>query len=198
MRARMAIAISGQRVEFREVILRDKPPSMIELSPKGTVPVLSLSSGQVIDESLDVIDWALNQNDPDNWLRSSQSEKTLELIHINDNEFKYHLDRYKYSKRYDNEDPLIHREKCLIFINELEEQLRTSRFLYDDEISALDISILPFIRQFRIADMDWFDSLQKPNIQNWLMKFLESKLFKSIMMKYEKWEEGDEKIFFPN
>ena len=79
MRARMAIAISGQQVEFREVILRDKPPSMIELSPKGTVPVLSLSSGQVIDESLDVIDWALNLNDPDNWLRSSQSEKTLEF-----------------------------------------------------------------------------------------------------------------------
>ncbi len=96
MRARMAIAISGQQVEFREVILRDKPPSMIELSPKGTVPVLSLSSGQVIDESLDVIDWALKLNDPDNWLRSNQSEKSSELIHTNDNEFKHHLDRYKY------------------------------------------------------------------------------------------------------
>ena len=198
MRARMAIAISGQKVEFREVILRDKPPSMIELSPKGTVPVLFLSSGQVIDESLDVIDWALNQNDPDNWLRSSQSEKTLELIHKNDNEFKHHLDRYIYSKRYENEDPLIHREKCLIFINELEKQLNSSQFLFDDKISALDISILPFIRQFRIADMNWFDSLQKPNIQDWLMKFLESKLFKSIMKKYDQWEEGDKKIFFPN
>ena len=171
---------------------------MIELSPKSTVPVLSLSSGQVIDESLDVIDWALNLNDPDNWLRSNKSEKSLELIQTNDNEFKHHLDRYKYSKRYDNEDPLVHREKCLIFINELEDQLSSSQFLYDDKISALDISILPFIRQFRIADMDWFDSLQKPNIQNWLMKFLESKLFKSIMIKYKKWEEGDEKIFFPN
>ena len=92
MRARMAIAISGQQVEFREVILRDKPPSMIELSPKGTVPVLSLSSGQVIDESLDVIDWALKLNDPDNWLRSNQSEKSSKLIHTNDNEFKHHLD----------------------------------------------------------------------------------------------------------
>ena len=102
------------------------------------------------------------------------------------------------SIRYDNEDPLAHREKCLIFINELEEQLSGSQFLYDDKISALDISILPFIRQFRIADMDWFDSLEKPNIQNWLMKFLESKLFKSIMIKYDKWEEGDEKIFFPS
>ena len=86
----------------------------------------------------------------------------------------------------------------MIFINELEDQLSSSQFLYDDKISALDISILPFIRQFRIADMDWFDSLEKPNIQNWLMKFLESKLFKSIMIKYKKWEEGDEKIFFPN
>ena len=198
MRARMAIAISGLQVEFREVILKDKPPSMIELSPKGTVPVLSLSSGKVIDESLDVIDWALKLNDPDNWLRSNQSERSSKLIHINDNEFKHHLDRYKYSKRYDNEDPLAHREKCLNFINELEEQLSCSQFLYDDKISALDISILPFIRQFRIADMEWFDSLAKPNIQNWLMKFLESKLFKSIMIKYDKWEEGDEKIFFPS
>ena len=198
MRARMAIAISGQQVEFREVILKDKPPSMIELSPKGTVPVLSLSSGKVIDESLDVIDWALKLNDPDNRLRSNKSEKSSKLIHTNDNEFKHHLDRYKYSKRYDNENPLAHREKCLIFINELEEQLGYSQFLYDDKISALDISILPFIRQFRIADMNWFDSLAKPNIQNWLMKFLESKLFKSIMIKYDKWEKGDEKIFFPN
>ena len=198
MRARMAIAISGQQVEFREVILRDKPQSMIELSPKGTVPVLSLSSGQVIDESLDVIDWALKLNDPDNWLRSNKSEKSSKLIHTNDNEFKHHLDRYKYSKRYNNENPLAHREKCLIFINELEEQLGYSQFLYDDKISALDISILPFIRQFRITDMNWFDSLAKPNIQNWLMKFLESKLFKSIMIKYDKWEKGDEKIFFPN
>ncbi len=198
MRARMAIAVSGQQVEFREVILRDKPPSMIELSPKGTVPVLFLSSGQVIDESLDVIDWALNLNDPDKWLRSNKSDKSLKLIHKNDNEFKYHLDRYKYSKRYDNQDPLIHREKCMIFIDELERQLNSSQFLYDNKISALDISILPFIRQFRIADMDWFDSIEKPNVQDWLMKFLESKLFKSIMVKYKKWEEGDEKIFFPN
>lgn len=198
MRARMAIHISGQKCELREVLLRDKPPSMLEYSAKGTVPVLILQDGNVIDESLDVIDWALNLNDPDDWQRSKDTKKTKELTKINDGEFKYHLDRYKYSKRYDNEDPIAHREKCLIFINELEEQLNCSQFLYDDKISALDISILPFIRQFRIADMDWFDSLAKPNIQNWLMKFLESKLFKSIMIKYDKWEEGDEKIFFPS
>ena len=181
MRARMALAVSQQKVEFREVLLRDKPKSMIELSPKGTVPVLLLNSGEIIDESLDVINWALNLNDPENWKRSNQSEKSSSLIQKNDNEFKYHLDRYKYSKRYNNEDPLEHREKCLVFIEILEEQLKSTKFLYDDKISALDISILPFIRQFRIADIDWFDSLNKPKIQNWLMNFLESELFKSIM-----------------
>jgi glutathione S-transferase len=92
----------------------------------------------------------------------------------------------------------VHREKCLVFIDALEEQLKISKFLHDEKVSALDISILPFIRQFRIADMNWFDSLNKPKIQSWLMNFLESELFKGIMFKYEKWEEGDEKVFFPN
>ena len=90
MRARMALAVSKQKVEFREVLLRDKPKSMIELSPKGTVPVLLLNSGEIIDESLDVINWALNINDPENWKRSNQSEKSSSLIQKNDNEFKYH------------------------------------------------------------------------------------------------------------
>ena len=125
-------------------------------------------------------------------------KKASVLIETNDNEFKHHLDRYKYSKRYDNEDPIVHREKCLVFIDALEEQLKISKFLHDEKVSALDISILPFIRQFRIADMNWFDSLNKPKIQSWLMNFLESELFKGIMFKYEKWEESDEKVFFPN
>ena len=196
MRARMAIAISGQQVEFREVILRDKPPSMIELSPKGTVPVLSLSSGQVIDESLDVIDWALNQNDPDNWLRSSQSEKALELIHTNDNEFKHHLDRYKYSKRYDNEDPEFHRKKCLKFIESVNNELNNSKYIFDDNISYADIVLLPFIRQFRIADIEWFDSLPYDNLKKWLSSFLDSSLLNSIMKKYDLWKEGDKSIVF--
>ena len=109
MRARMAIHISGQKCELREVLLRDKPPSMLEYSAKGTVPVLILQDGKVIDESLDVIDWALNLNDPDDWQRSKDTKKTKELIKINDGEFKYHLDRYKYPNRYDGIDPEIHR-----------------------------------------------------------------------------------------
>ena len=196
MRARMAIHISSQKCEIREVLLRDKPPSMLEYSSKGTVPVLVLQSGEVIDESLDVIDWALNLNDPDNWQRSKDNEKTKELIKINDGEFKHHLDRYKYSKRYDNEDPEFHRKKCLSFIKKVNSELQNSKYIFDDEISYIDISLLPFIRQFRIADNEWFDELPYENVKSWLSNFLNSELLKSIMYKYDLWKEGDEVTIF--
>ena len=196
MRARMAIHISGQRCELREVLLRDKPPSMLEYSAKGTVPVLILQDGKVIDESLDVIDWALKLNDPDNWLRSNQSEKSSELIHTNDNEFKHHLDRYKYSKRYDNEDPEFHRKECLKFIESINNELNNSEYIFDDNISYADIVLLPFIRQFRIADIEWFDSLPYDNLKKWLSSFLGSSLLNSIMKKYDLWKEGDKSIVF--
>ena len=196
MRARMAIHISSQKCEIREVLLRDKPPSMLEYSSKGTVPVLVLQSGEVIDESLDVIDWALNLNDPDNWQRSKDNEKTKELIKINDGEFKYHLDRYKYSKRYDNEDPEFHRKKCLKFIEKINSELQNSKYIFDDEISYIDISLLPFIRQFRIADNEWFDELPYENVKSWLSNFLNSELLESIMSKHDLWKEGDEVTIF--
>ena len=196
MRARMAIHISGQRCELREVLLRDKPPSMLEYSAKGTVPVLILQDGKVIDESLDVIDWALNPNDPDDWQRSKDKEKTKELIKINDGEFKYHLDRYKYSKRYDNEDPEFHRKKCLKFIESINNELNNSEYIFDDNNSYADIVLLPFIRQFRIADIDWFDALPYNNLKKWLSGFLDSTLLNSIMKKYDLWKEGDKSIVF--
>lgn len=196
MRARMAIHISGQKCELREVLLRDKPPSMLEYSAKGTVPVLILQDGKVIDESLDVIDWALNLNDPDDWQRSKDKEKTKELIKINDGEFKYHLDRYKYSKRYDNEDPEFHRKKCLKFIESINNELNNSEYIFDDNISYADIVLLPFIRQFRIADIEWFDSLPYDNLKKWLSSFLGSSLLNSIMKKYDLWKEGDKSIVF--
>jgi len=196
MRARMAIHISSQKCEIREVLLRDKPPSMLEYSSKGTVPVLVLQSGEVIDESLDVIDWALNLNDPDNWQRSKNNEKTKELIKINDGEFKYHLDRYKYSKRYDNEDPEFHRKKCLSFIEKVNSELQNSKYIFDDAISYIDISLLPFIRQFRIADNEWFDELPYENVKSWLSNFLNSELLESIMSKHDLWKEGDEVTIF--
>ena len=196
MRARMAIHISSQKCEIREVLLRDKPPSMLEYSSKGTVPVLVLQSGEVIDESIDVIEWALNLNDPDNWQRSKDNEKTKELIKINDGEFKHHLDRYKYSKRYDNEDPEFHRKKCLSFIEKVNSELQNSKYIFDDAISHIDISLLPFIRQFRIADNEWFDELPYENVKSWLSNFLNSELLKSIMYKYDLWKEGDEVTIF--
>jgi len=196
MRARMAIHASGQKCELREVLLRDKPPSMLEYSPKGTVPVLILQDGNVIDESLDVIDWALNLNDPDDWQRSKDTKKTKELIKINDGEFKYHLDRYKYSKRYDNEDPEFHRKKCLKFIESVNNELNYSKYIFDDNISYADIVLLPFMRQFRIADMEWFDSLPYDNLKEWLSSFLNSPLLNSIMKKYDLWKEGDDLVIF--
>ena len=196
MRARMAINISNQKCEIREVLLRDKPTSMLEYSSKGTVPVLVLQSGEVIDESLDVIDWALNLNDPENWQRSKDNEKTKELIKINDGEFKYHLDRYKYSKRYDNEDPEFHRKKCLSFIEKVNSELQNSKYIFDDAISYIDISLLPFIRQFRIADNEWFDELPYENVKSWLSNFLNSELLESIMSKHDLWKEGDEVTIF--
>ena len=196
MRARMAIHISGQKCELREVLLRDKPPSMLEYSAKGTVPVLILQDGKVIDESLDVIDWALNLNDPDDWQRSKDTKKTKELIKINDGEFKYHLDRYKYSKRYDNEDPEFHRKKCLKFIESVNNELNNSKYIFDDNISYADIVVLPFIRQFRIADIEWFDSLPYDNLKKWLSRFLDSSLLNSSMKKYDLWKEGDKSIVF--
>ena len=192
----MAIHISGQKCELREVLLRDKPPSMLEYSPKGTVPVLVLQDGNVIDESLDVIDWALNLNDPDDWQRSKDTKKTKELIKINDGEFKYHLDRYKYSKRYDNEDPEFHKKKCLKFIESVNNELNNSKYIFDDNISYADIVLLPFMRQFRIADMEWFDSLPYDNLKKWLSSFLDSSLLHSIMKKYDLWKEGDDLIIF--
>ena len=192
----MAIHISGQKCELREVLLRNKPPSMLEYSAKGTVPVLILQDGNVIDESLDVIDWALNLNDPDDWQRSKDTKKTKELIKINDGEFKYHLDRYKYSKRYDNEDPEFHRKKCLKFIESVNNELNNSKYIFDDNISYADIVVLPFIRQFRIADIEWFDSLPYDNLKKWLSSFLDSSLLNSIMKKYDLWQEGDSLIIF--
>ena len=196
MRARMAIHISGQKCQLREVLLRDKPSSMLEYSAKGTVPVLILQDGKVIDESLDVIDWALNLNDPDDWQRSKDTKKTKELIKINDGEFKYHLDRYKYSKRYDNEDPEFHRKKCLKFIESVNNELNNSKYIFDDNISYADIVVLPFIRQFRIADIEWFDSLPYDNLKKWLSRFLDSSLLNSSMKKYDLWKEGDKSIVF--
>ncbi|MBT8471561.1 MAG: glutathione S-transferase [Marinicaulis sp.] len=192
MRARMAIAVSKTPVRLREIILRDKPDTMIEASPKGTVPVLVTEDG-VIDESLEVMDWALAQNDPENWLAGKDDALIAEC----DGDFKHHLDRYKYSTRYEGADRDEHREAGMAFLRKLDERLSGKKFLCGDAPTYADIAIFPFVRQFRIADPDWLDAAKIPNIQKWLSTLMDCELFKSIMKKYPLWKEAGEEFEFP-
>ena len=148
-RARMAIGVSGQPVGLREVVLRDKPPSLLASSPKGTLPVLVLPDGTVIDESLDIMRWALDQADPDAWLRDPHLQTEMaRWVADNDGGCKHHLDRYKYASRYDGADPSAHRAQAALFLGRLDEKLGVQRWLFGDTPSYADIAIGPFIRQF--------------------------------------------------
>ena len=193
MRARMAIAISETPVRLREIILRDKPEEMLAASPKGTVPVLVLEDS-VLDESLDVMRWALAKNDPEGWLGSASDP----LITENDGPFKHHLDRYKYATRYDGADPTEHREEGLKFLMALEARLADQPYLAGDKRSFADIAIFPFVRQFRIADPDWFDAAPMPNVQAWLERLASADLFAGAMAKYALWKETREEAAFPD
>lgn len=196
MRARMAILASGQTCELREVVLRDKPAAMIEASPKATVPVLVLADGQVIDESIRIMHWALGQKDPEGWLTPSDDEGLEALIEENDTTFKQHLDRYKYPSRYDNVDPMEHRAGGVAFLEKLDERLQASAFLGGDQRSFADVAIAPFVRQFAHVDKDWFDGLDLPGVQRWLAAFLDSDLFTGVMAKHPKWHDGDAVTWF--
>tara|TARA_S200000501_G_C20627996_1_gene657631 strand:- start:133 stop:729 length:597 start_codon:yes stop_codon:yes gene_type:complete len=198
MRARMILKLADIKCELREVRLNNKPEHMLEASPKGTVPVLILED-KIIDESIDIVNWALNiTNVFEGNIKQDQINLTEELIDLFDDKFKYHLDRYKYSNRYEDVDVEHHQNECLNILKKLETIIDGSNWIFGDSISKLDILILPFIRQFRIADQEWFDSQQNiPGIQRVLMNFLDSNIFKSVMNKYEEWCEGSDKIYFP-
>lgn len=200
MRARLAIAQSGIQCELREVVLKDKPQQLIELSPKATVPVLLTADDKVIDESIDIAFWALAQHDPDNWyqsLSSEQHEQMLALIENNDGEFKYFLDRYKYADRYPEQDERFYREQGEKTLTRLEQLLTEHDCLLRDSWTLADIALLPFIRQFAFVDKDWFDSSPYPRVRAWLEAFLESDLFRAVMKKYPQWQQGDEPVIFP-
>ncbi|MDJ0921010.1 MAG: glutathione S-transferase [Henriciella sp.] len=199
MRARMAIAVSGMSCRLREVVLRDKPEEMLAASPKGTVPVIVEADGRVIDESLDVMLWSLEQNDPDQWLSTASGTlaQMQELIAVNDGPFKQALDRYKYPNRYDNVDPIEQRAKGVAFLKTLDERLSHTPFLFGDQVSLADIAIFPFIRQFANTDRAWFDAQPLPNLQAWLAGHLDSALFVSIMPKFKQWQTGDDEPIFP-
>ena len=198
MRARMILKLADIKCELREVRLNNKPEHMLEASPKGTVPVLILED-KIIDESIDIVNWALNiTNVFEGNIKQDQINLTEELIDLFDDKFKYHLDRYKYSNRYEDVDVEHHQNECLNILKKLETIIDGTNWIFGDSISKLDILILPFIRQFRIADQEWFDSQQNiPGIQRVLINFLDSNIFKSVMNKYEEWCEGSDKIYFP-
>jgi len=183
MRARMALRIGGASYEHREVVLRDKPAEMLEVSPKGTVPVLVAGPGEVIEESRDIMRWALVRSDPESWLERDDPA----LVETNDGPFKHHLDRYKYATRYDNVDPAQHRAAALDFLRRLDERLSQSAYLRGETRGFADIAIFPFIRQFANADREWFDGQALPHLQVWLAGLIDSDLFAGIMAKHPQW-----------
>ncbi|MFW6752649.1 glutathione S-transferase [Pseudomonas glycinae] len=181
MRARMALRYSGVPVEIVEVSLKAKPAQMLAISPKGTVPVLD-AGGQVIDESLEIMHWALAQNDPDNWLLGGDS-RIAELIEANDQVFKVHLNRYKYAERYPEQPMEVYRAEGALFLQRLDELLEGRDYLLTAHPSLADIALLPFVRQFAHVDRDWFAQTPYVRLQAWLQRFLESELFTGIMKK---------------
>ncbi|SMQ24272.1 Glutathione S-transferase [Pseudomonas helmanticensis] len=181
MRARMALRYSGVPVEMVEVSLKAKPPEMLAISPKGTVPVLD-AGGRVIDESLEIMHWALAQNDPQGWLLEGDA-RIAELIEANDQGFKVHLNRYKYAERYPEQPMEVYRAEGAVFLQRLEALLKDRDYLLTDHPSLADIALLPFVRQFAHVDREWFAQTPYVRLQVWLQRFLESELFTSIMKK---------------
>lgn len=182
MRARLALMISGVRFGLREVKLSAKPQAMLDVSAKGTVPVLVVPGGTVIDESLDIMRWALGQHDPEGWLALDDAS----LVATNDGAFKHALDRYKYPERYDG-DAFVHRGQGLAFLEVLDRRLSDAGQLCGPQRGLADAAIMPFVRQFAAVDRAWFDALPLPHVQQWLASHLSSDLFDRIMLRFAPW-----------
>ena len=192
MRARLALAVSGARCELREVKLSAKPAAMLAASPKGTVPVLVLPGGAVIDESLDIMRSALASRDPEGWL----AREDAGLIAANDGAFKHDLDRYKYPERH-GADAMAHRESGLAFLRELDRRLGRAGQLSGEARGLTDAAIMPFVRQFAAVDRDWFAAQPLPRLSAWLARHLASDLFTRIMVRVPPWSPGDPALPFP-
>ena len=194
MRARLALASSGLTYELREVALRSKPPELLAASPKSTVPVLVLPDGTVIDESLEVMLWALRQHDPDSWL-AGDVDGMRQLIADNDGAFKQHLDRYKYPNRYASEHTdnaqafaALHRAAGAAWLVSLQHRLRDKNWLFSDGASLADMAVLPFVRQFAHTDAAWFAAQPWPQLATWLARFEASILYTGVMNKHMPWQ----------
>lgn len=184
----MALWCAEIAVDVREISLRDKPPEMLALSPKGTVPVLHCADGRVIDQSLDIMRWALQQHDPQGWLRWSAGSEAFarqeSLITCNDTTFKYWLDRYKYAERYPEFDATYYRQQALSCqLEVLEQRLSQAAFLGGEIADLSDVALFPFVRQFAAVDANWFEASPYSATRQWLRGWVESDLFKKIMVK---------------
>jgi glutathione S-transferase len=185
MRARLALRYSGVPLEIVEVSLKAKPAAMLALSPKGTVPVLNVD-GRVIDESLDIMRWALAQHDPQDWLLKDDGpgqQRIETLIAENDQVFKQHLNRYKYAERYPEQPMEYYRGQGELFLRRLDELLSQNDYLLADHPCLADMALAPFVRQFAHVDREWFAQAPYPHLQRWLQRFLESELFTQVMAK---------------
>ena len=191
MRARMALLVSATAFEIREVKLSRKPAELLAASAKATVPVLVADDGRIVDESLDIMRWALRRNDPEGWLGGDDPA----LIAANDGPFKHHLDRYKYPDRHGS-DPIEHRTAALQMLEDLEARLAPSHYLCGDARSLTDAAIMPFVRQFAAVDRTWFDAQPLPAVQRWLAVQLESPLFAQVMTRLPQWDSGDPPTWF--
>ncbi|MDP2562003.1 glutathione S-transferase [Psychrobium sp. 1_MG-2023] len=195
MRARMAIYLNDTTTELREVVLKDKPHSLLEYSPKGTVPVLVLADSQVIEESREIMDWAINNAASPTLALATATQ--VELIDYNDNDFKQQLDRYKYFDRHPEHTQSEYRKQGEFFLQRLEQMLTEQDFLFGDSYSYADIAIFPFIRQFAHVDKTWFDAAPYPRLQQWLSSFLAMHAFAQVMTKFPQWQPNHEVCHFP-
>ena len=196
MRVRMVLLHSEIQCEIREIKLSNKPKEMLAISPKGTVPVLILENGDILDESLDVMLWAIEQGNLRNLFNSGKKE-ILDLIKINDEEFKDAIDRYKYSSLYPEKPMIEYRKMGEPFLEKIESYLEKNKFIFGKNISLADLAIFPFIRQFCRVDIDWFNSSLFKKIKEWTLFFEGSENFIDIMRKIEPWTAGDKPTLFP-
>lgn len=195
IRARLAIASSGVQVELREILLRDKPEAFLAASPSATVPCLVTEDGS-IDESLDVMIWALNQADPEHLLDMPRTGH--DLIAQFDGAFKQALDHTKYAVRHPEKNPEVERARAMHILAELEDQLSNYPWLYGNVPRLADLAILPFVRQFAMIDKARFDGEATPGVRRWLDQFLTGPRLQNVMTKYAPWAEGDSALIFPN
>jgi glutathione S-transferase len=199
IRARLALDVSGQCCELREIVLRDKPEALLRASPKGTVPVLIDTDGEVIDESLDIMLWALRRNDPEHWLHAQRGtlEEMLSLIRRFDDEFKANLDRYKYPDRFPGASAELNRQAGSQFLLELEERLQGATYLCGDRAALADMALASFVRQFANVDVKWFAAQAWHRLHYWLSSIVDSPRFVRVMQPVGVWTPGCAGVQFP-